>query len=257
MADPPSRLDPWAALRGATLARVGLARAGDTLATGELLAVQAAHAAARDAVHAPLDPSALAEALAPWPSLALRSRAPDRATYLRRPDLGRRLDESSRAALAPRPGGSDLVFVLADGLSAGAVQRHGALLVAACRALLPELSLGPTAIVSQGRVAIGDEVGEALAARAVIVLIGERPGLSVAESLGAYLTWSPRLGRRDSERNCVSNIHSPAGLPLAAAAALLTRLLHGAATLGASGIALKDSPAVLSEERPGSALNPL
>ncbi len=251
MADPPARADPWVALRRATLARVGLARAGDTLAAPELLAFQAAHAAARDAVHAPLDPAALAQALTPWPALTLRSRASDRATYLRRPDLGRRLDEASRATLAPEPGGVDLVFVLADGLSAGAVQRHGAHLVAACRALLPELTIGPTAIVSQARVAIGDEVGEALASRAVIVLIGERPGLSIAESLGAYLTWSPRLGRRDSERNCVSNIHSPDGLPLPAAAALLARLLHGAAILGASGVNLKDSSAALSEERPG------
>ncbi len=245
MAEPPARPDsraslPLATLRGETLARIGLARAGDTLCTAELLALAAAHAAARDAVHAPLDPAALAAELAPWPSLTLRSRAPDRATYLRRPDLGRRLDPASRAALIPEPGGSDLVFVLADGLSASAVQRHAAPLLAACRALLPQLRLGPTAIVTQARVAIGDDIGQALAARAVIVLIGERPGLSVAESLGAYLTWSPRLGRRDSERNCVSNIHSPDGLPLTMAAALLARLLHGAAALGASGISLKE-----------------
>ncbi|MCB1889813.1 MAG: ethanolamine ammonia-lyase subunit EutC [Rhodocyclaceae bacterium] len=237
--------DPWHPLRALTAARIGLGRAGDNLPTDALLRFGMAHAEARDAVHSPLDAAALADALAErgLAPLAVRSEARDRAQYLRRPDLGRRLAEDDRAALAAHPArGADSVLVLADGLSAAAVARHALPLL---DALLPRLSgwtLGPPVIALQARVALGDEIAEALDARQVVMLIGERPGLSSPDSLGAYLTQSPRRGRTDAERNCLSNIR-PEGLPPAAAASRLAHLMVGARALGASGICLKDESA--------------
>jgi len=221
-------LDPWAALRAATPARIGLGRSGDALPVWDVLDFQLAHAKARDAVHRPLDAGAILEAVPG--SLLVRSAVSDRMAYLRRPDLGRRLHEDCRADLVRHgaPGGYDAVFVIADGLSPVGVQRHAVPLLQACLARLPGWSVAPAVIAVQARVALGDEVGELLGARLVAVLIGERPGLSVADSLGAYVTHAPQVGRRDSERNCVSNIH-PGGLSYDAAADMLAWLMTEAA----------------------------
>jgi ethanolamine ammonia-lyase small subunit len=237
--------DPWEALRAVTGARIALGRAGGSLPTAEVLAFAMAHAAARDAVWSALDVDRLSSDLAPLalPMLRLASAAPDRATYLRRPDLGRRLGEASRAALAAAapPGGCDVALVVADGLSATAAQRHAPALLDALAPRLREagLTIGPLSVVTQGRVAVEDEVGAALGARAALVLLGERPGLSSPDSLGAYLVHGPRPGRSDAERNCVSNVR-PEGLPVAAAAALVAWLTVEALRRGLSGVALKD-----------------
>jgi ethanolamine ammonia-lyase small subunit len=203
-----------------------------------MLALQLAHARAREAVHAHLDVETLRAELI-LPSLVVESAAPDRQTYLKRPDLGRRLAPASSAALAQLGGEADLAIVIADGLSALAVQRHAAAVVAALAPRLAAWRLAPVTVARQGRVAIGDEIGRALGARAVLVLIGERPGLSVADGLGAYLTWDPRPGRLDSERNCVSNIGA-AGLSPGRAARTIAWLLGEAGRLGFTGVDLKD-----------------
>jgi len=228
-------VDPWTSLRATTTARIGLGRAGDAPALGSVLSFQLAHARARDAVHLPLDCAALAEAIAPAHSVVVHSQAPDRATYLRRPDLGRRLDPSCRGVLR---GPSDVVFVLADGLSAIAVQRHAPPLLRACLDRLAGWTVGPVVIATQARVAIGDEIGACLGARICAVLIGERPGLSAADSLGVYLTYAPKPGRMDSERNCISNIHG-AGLSYAAAADMLVWLMTEAVRRKLTGVGLK------------------
>ena len=203
-----------ARLREFTPARVGLGRTGVSQQTRDVLAFQLSHAQARDAVHARLEPASLAATIAQIVQgtheisiVRLRSAAPDRAIYLQRPDLGRTLDESARQALVPFTASSfDLSLIVADGLSALAVERHVPPLL---RELLPRLTewkIAPICVVEQGRVAIGDEVGAALHAAISLVLIGERPGLSSPDSLGAYITWHPRPGRTDAERNCISNI---------------------------------------------------
>jgi ethanolamine ammonia-lyase small subunit len=233
--------DPWQALRGFTAARIALGRAGVSLPTDEWLKLSQAHALARDAVHEALDVAALLQALQQqgFDAQHLPSAAPDRATYLRRPDLGRRLAPPAAALLKPAREG--VAVVLADGLSARATQTHALPLL---RALRPRLvaqgqAIGPVVVATQARVALGDEVGQRLQADAVLVLIGERPGLSSPDSLGAYLTWAPRSGRSDAERNCVSNIR-PEGLGVEAAAFRIAWLLHAARALGATGVALKD-----------------
>jgi ethanolamine ammonia-lyase small subunit len=232
--------DPWAVLRSATRARVALGRAGDALPTARELEFRAAHAAARDAVHSPLDVDRLRADL-DGEVLAVASAAPDRATYLQRPDLGRQLAEGTTL-----PGtGADLAVVLADGLSPRAVHAHGPGLAAALIERLPGWSVAPLVVATQARVALGDAIGAALSVRAVVVLIGERPGLSSADSLGVYLTWDPRPGRVDSERNCVSNVRPPHGLSYAQAADTVATLLGAARELGASGVALKDEGPVL------------
>ena len=228
--------DPWAVLRAATRARVALGRAGDALPTARELEFRAAHAAARDAVHQPLDPALVRAALAGRELLEVHSAAPDRATYLQRPDLGRQLAEGTEL---PRVG-ADLAVVVADGLSPRAVHEHATGLVTALLDRLPGWSVAPLVLAHQARVALGDAVGAALGARAVVVLIGERPGLSSADSLGVYLTWDPRPGRADSERNCVSNVRPPHGLSYAQAADTVAALLGAARELGASGVVLKD-----------------
>ncbi|MGY1815583.1 ethanolamine ammonia-lyase subunit EutC [Blastococcus sp. SYSU D00820] len=233
--------DPWTALRRATRARVALGRAGDGLPTARELEFRAAHAAARDAVHAPLDAGLLRTDLAGHEVLEVSSAAPDRATYLQRPDLGRQLADG---AVLPRTG-ADLAVVLADGLSPRAVHAHAPGLVAALLARLPGWSVAPLVVARQARVALGDAIGAALGVRAVVVLIGERPGLSAADSLGAYLTWAPRPGRVDAERNCVSNVRPPHGLSYGQAADTIAALLAAARELGASGVALKDEGPVL------------
>ena len=232
--------DPWTELRRLTPARIALGRVGDGLPTAAHLDFQAAHAAARDAVHATLDVAAVQTALAAdgIDSVAVRSAAPDRATYLLRPDLGRRLPRADVAALPSVPGA--VQFVVCDGLSAIAVERHAAALLATVVPRLRALRLvAPVVIAQQGRVALGDEIGGVMGAAAVAVLIGERPGLTTADSLGVYLTWQPRLGRLDSERNCISNIH-PAGLPVPQAAAKLLWLIEAMYRLQLTGVGLKD-----------------
>lgn len=235
VAEPPA-LDPWARLRTATRARIGLGGIGDAPPLRAVLDFQMAHALARDAVHAPLDLDALEAALQPHPVLRAASLAPDRATYLRRPDLGRRLHAMDDTA----PGPCDIAFVLADGLSATAVQRHAAPVLHACLARLRGWRIAPAVIATQARVALGDEIGERLGARLVAVLIGERPGLSVPDSLGIYLTHAPRPGRRDSERNCISNIHTSGGLTPELAAAKLAWLMREALLRKLTGTGLKD-----------------
>jgi ethanolamine ammonia-lyase small subunit len=227
----------WRDLRRFTPARVALGRVGNGMPTAAHLAFQAAHAAARDAVHARLDVPALQAELG-MPSHVVRSACPDRPTYLRRPDLGRRLDDSDRAALAARPETGKIVFIVCDGLSARAVQRHAAKLLALLDVQTPII------IAEQGRVALGDDIGEALEAEAVAVLIGERPGLSTPDSLGVYLTWQPRRGRHDAERNCISNIHAE-GLAVPLAAAKLSWLIAEMRRLRLTGVDLKDEQPTL------------
>ena len=236
--------DPWAALRAHTAARIALGRSGASLPTAELLRFDAAHAMARDAVHLAFDIEPLRSTLAEhgFETLTLESAAPDRATYLHRPDLGRRLSQRSTAllaGLAPEP--CDVLCVVGDGLSALAVHRHAAPLLIELRPRLEAagLTLGPVVLVHQARVALGDPVGAALRARCVVMLIGERPGLSSPDSLGAYLTFDPRIGRSDAQRNCVSNMR-PEGQTVADAAQRIAWLLAAARRLGATGVGLKD-----------------
>jgi ethanolamine ammonia-lyase small subunit len=236
--------DPWAGLRRHTPARIALGRSGASLPTAEWLRFGLAHAQARDAVQLGLDAAAVESALQALgaTTVVVHSAAADRATYLRRPDLGRRLADADRERLqALATHAPDLAIVVGDGLSARAVHEQAAPLLAALLPLLAAqgLRLAPLVLAHQARVALGDDVGSALAARAVLVLIGERPGLSSPDSLGAYLTWAPRRGRSDAERNCVSNIR-PAGLPPAEAARKLAWLLGAARRLGATGVVLKD-----------------
>jgi ethanolamine ammonia-lyase small subunit len=224
-------------LKAFTPARVGLARAGSSLATAELLRFQLDHARARDAVYFELDPAAIA-----MPHVLVRSAAHDRATFLRRPDLGRTLDEESRALLVR--GVYDAAIVIGDGLSAPAVHHHaGALL----DALLPKLSgwrLAPVTVALQARVALGDEIGEALGARMAVVLIGERPGLTSPDSLGIYLTWDPRRGRNDAQRNCISNVRTE-GIGYELAAHKLHSLMEASRARQISGVGLKEDARLL------------
>ena len=239
MSDLPAR----SSLRDLTPARVALGRTGASLPTAAALRFALDHANARDAVHAALDPGRLEAALYELGLVTVRTRsaAADRCVFLARPDLGRQLAAESRArllALAAEP--TDLAIVVADGLSARALDHVPALLAA----LLPQLRaegwrLAPVAIATQGRVALGDEIARALAARLVLMLIGERPGLSSPDSLGAYLTYDPRPGQTDAGRNCVSNIR-PAGLAPADAARTLAWLITEARRLQLTGVALKD-----------------
>ena len=220
-------------LRQFTSARVGLGRTGNSLPTRELLDFQLAHARARDAVHFPFDSRALAVEIeaARWTPIVLKSAAKNRNEYLRRPDLGRKLDAGSREDLDALQGHFDTVFIVADGLSPLAVHRHATGLL---REMAPDPGT-PVVIVEQGRVAIGDEIGELLHSSLAVVLIGERPGLSSPDSLGVYLTWAPRAGRTDAERNCISNIHAN-GLSTGAAAGMLRLLMNHARLRQMSGI---------------------
>lgn len=242
-------LDPFARFRSATRARIGLGRAGDALPTPALLDFQMAHALARDAVYGTVDWDALAADLplaATGPVIAVHSDAPDRATYLRRPDLGRRLDADSPARLSaarPPAGACDLVLVIADGLSAAAVQAWAAPLTHEILARIPGWQVR-IVTARQARVALGDPVGHALGATLAAVLIGERPGLSVADSLGIYLTYDPRPGRKDSERNCLSNIHAN-GLSPALAAEKLVWLMTEARRRMLTGVDLKEEAPTL------------
>jgi len=225
-------------LRDFTMARVALGRAGNSVPVREMLAFQLAHARARDAVYCPFDAAAMASSLE---GLHVRSAARDRAEYLRRPDLGRRLHPESRARVESHKAEYDAAFVICDGLSALAVEQSAAELIALMRARLAGWSLAPPVVCEQGRVGIGDEIGECLGASLAVVLIGERPGLSAADSMGVYLTWGPRAGRTDAERNCISNIR-PEGLSTHAAGELLLFLMNESRARGLSGVQLKAPP---------------
>ena len=246
--------DLWDAWRDQTRARVALGRVGSALPTTALLTFELDHAQARDAVHQALDVDALDADIKALgvETLRVKSAAADRATYLLRPDLGRRLDETSRVALERSDRSQcDVALVVADGLSALGVQRHAAAFLAAAIPLFEELSVGPVVIAEQGRVALGDEIGVLLKARVVVVAIGERPGLTSPDSLGLYLTFAPGIGRHDAERNCISNVR-PEGLAPAAAAAKLAWLLRASLRRALSGVGLKDESGLLDAPRGSS-----
>jgi ethanolamine ammonia-lyase small subunit len=233
----------WTHLRSLTAARIGLKRTGAALATGPLLDFKLAHACARDAVRELLDEPRLIADIAALglPVLAVASAAEDRQRYLMRPDLGRRLAPGAEATLAPHGSGFDVVFVVADGLSARAVQTHAKPVLAEVLARLRAegLRIAPLVIARHGRVAIGDEIATALCADCVVVLIGERPGLTAPDSMGAYLTWQPSLRTTDADRNCVSNIR-PEGIGYSDAAFKLAYMLRSIRAGRLSGVQLKD-----------------
>jgi ethanolamine ammonia-lyase small subunit len=236
--------ETWDAIRAVTPARVALGRAGGSLPTAAHLRFRADQARARDAVTQGFDAARLASTLteAGHPAVALSSAAMSREEYIRRPDLGRVLSDTSRTSLrslAAEP--CDLAIVLCDGLSPLAVERHGLELVDAIASSerLAQWLLGPVTVVSNGRVAVGDDVGTILGSRFVLVLIGERPGLSVPESVGAYLTFEPAPARTDAQRNCVSNIHDQ-GLSIDGAARRIVGLAVRASMLGLTGVGLND-----------------
>ena len=236
--------DPWTALKAFTAARIALGRSGTSMPLREALAIQLAHAQARDAVYSALALEPLRAGLRQLglPIIEVQSRASTRQQYLQRPDWGRQLAASSRTRLAARATAeADLAIVLADGLSATAINDHALPLL---HQLLPMLQaagfrLAPITLAEQARVALGDEIGQLLRARLVLMLIGERPGLSAPNSLGAYFTYGPRPGLTDEARNCVSNIR-PEGLAYPAAAATLFYLLQEARRRQLSGVGLKD-----------------
>jgi ethanolamine ammonia-lyase small subunit len=239
---PQADVDAWAELRRITPARIGLPRVGASIATASSLALRLAHARARDAVHEALDVARLAADLCAVGQEVLRvaSQAVDRQTYLMRPDHGRALAPDSATTLRQYAQGYDVAFVVADGLSATAVQHHAAPVLQRVVTALPKSwRIAPLVIARLGRVAIGDAIAEALQAECVAILIGERPGLSAPDSMGAYLTYQPRENTTDAERNCISNIH-PTGVGYDDAAFKLTRLLFAMRARKISGVALKD-----------------
>lgn len=250
--------NPWRSLQQFTAARIGLGRVGNSIPTNELLAFQLAHAQAKDAVHTPLDVNRLADELSELQTVLLpdieadvqlvHSSAQDRMVYLQRPDLGRQLDHASYQTLADEfeyhPHQYDVAIVVADGLSSRAVQDHAAPLIKALIAQLQsdasnDWSIAPLTLVQQGRVAVGDDIGELLHAKTVLVLIGERPGLSSPDSLGMYLTWAPKRGLDDASRNCISNVR-PQGLSYEEASRRAFYLLTESRRLKLSGVNLKD-----------------
>jgi len=241
--------DPWANLRAYTAARIALGRTGSSVPLRESLAFRLAHAHARDAVYSVLDTERLAAELTALglPVCQVRSQAPDRQHYLQRPDWGRKLTKESAAYLREyAPVATDVALILADGLSATATNRH---VLPLLRLLVPQLQragfrLAPIALAEQARVALSDEIGAALHARLALILIGERPGLSAPDSLGAYLTYHPRPGLTDEARNCVSNIR-PEGLPYPAAAEKLFYLVQESLRRQLSGVQLKDETGLL------------
>ncbi|WP_158751950.1 ethanolamine ammonia-lyase subunit EutC [Acidobacterium sp. S8] len=232
--------NPWTRLRSFTGARLALGRAGDSLPTREVLEFGLAHAQARDAVHHALNTEALTLDIAAQclESITVQSAAQDRAEYLRRPDLGRKLNAESHSRLTSLSK-CDLVFIVADGLSAIAPEHHAIPMLQQMKHTLESWQIAPVIIATQARVALGDEIGELLKAEMTVMLIGERPGLSSPDSLGIYLTYDPRVGRTDADRNCISNVR-PEGLSYEAAAHKLYHLMLAAHKIGHSGVALKD-----------------
>jgi ethanolamine ammonia-lyase small subunit len=236
--------DPWWHLARLTPARIALGHAGCALPTREVLKFALAHARARDAVHTRFDVERIEAAIRAvgFETLTVVSAAASREIYLRRPDLGRRLSSASRAMLEARTAPAvDLVLVVADGLSSSAVHAQAVPLIAALRPLIAQAGwhAGPVVLAGEARVALGDEIGALIKARAVVLLVGERPGLSSPDSLGVYLTFAPKIGRTDAERNCLSNIREE-GLAPQAAAVKVIWLLREAFRRQLTGIALKD-----------------
>lgn len=237
--------DPWITLRDFTQARIAQGRVGCGLPTKALLDFQLAHASARDAVQQVWDVASFAgdvEKLG-LEQLILETQVISREQYLQRPDIGRRLAQSSRELLASRAGETvDLALIVCNGLSSTAVDEHGLALLQTVVAAYAELGLriAPICLVANGRVALADEIGAMLNARLAVIIVGERPGLSAADSLGMYLTYAPKPGNTDAERNCISNIRPPAGLSFKAAAIKLAYLSEQALRCGFSGVALKD-----------------
>lgn len=243
--------DPWSGLRRFTEARIALGRTGDALPTRRVLEFQLAHAQARDAVRLPLDTARMTRSLEAFDPIVVASRADTRERYLRNPELGRRLGSESRARLKAGPYAA--AIVVADGLSARAVHENAVALVLSLREHLPRWRVSPAVIAVQARVALGDEIAEALQAVLAVMLIGERPGLSASDSLGAYITWRPKPGlTRDAERNCVSNIRA-GGLPADRAAFRIAALMTMAQRRQLTGTSLKedDAIALFSTDRSG------
>ncbi|MBU4626625.1 ethanolamine ammonia-lyase subunit EutC [Pseudomonas sp. BF61] len=257
MKEPPVQIDtpesdnPWLELRRLTPARIALGRTGTSIPTGAQLDFQFAHAQARDAVHLPFDHTGLSSQMAERgrDSLLLHSAAPDRHSYLQRPDLGRRLSDESAQTLRDyaqaNPGGVDLAVVVADGLSALAVHKHTVPFLTRMeeQTHAEGWSLSPVILVEQGRVAVADEIGQLLGAKMVVILIGERPGLSSPDSLGLYFTYNPKVGLTDAYRNCISNVRLE-GLSYGMAAHRLLYLMREACRRQLSGVNLKDEAQV-------------
>ncbi|WP_095114092.1 ethanolamine ammonia-lyase subunit EutC [Pseudomonas sp. Irchel 3H7] len=247
--------NPWLELRRLTPARIALGRTGTSLPTSAQLDFQFAHAQARDAVHLPFDHAGLSAQLNERgrESLLLHSAAVDRNSYLQRPDLGRKLSEESAQALreyaAAHPGGVDLAIVVADGLSALAVHRHTLPFLTRLEEQMSAdgWSMAPVVLVEQGRVAVGDEIGQLLGAKMLVMLIGERPGLSSPDSLGLYFTYNPKIGLTDAYRNCISNVRLE-GLSYGMAAHRLLYLMREACRRQLSGVNLKDEAQVQTLE---------
>ncbi|WP_285409396.1 ethanolamine ammonia-lyase subunit EutC [Pseudomonas sp. FR229a] len=239
--------NPWLELRRLTPARIALGRTGTSLPTRAQLDFQFAHAQARDAVHLAFDHAEISSQLSERgrETLLLHSAAPDRDSYLQRPDLGRKLNDESAQALrgyaSAHPGGVDLVIVVADGLSALAVHRHTLPFLTRLEEQMSGdgWSVAPVVLVEQGRVAIGDEIGQLLGAKMLVMLIGERPGLSSPDSLGLYFTYAPKVGLTDAYRNCISNVRLE-GLSYGMAAHRLLYLMREACRRQLSGVNLKD-----------------
>ena len=257
---PVDQQNPLLELRRLTPARIALGRTGTSMPTTAQLDFQYAHAQARDAVHLPFDHAALGTQLAARgrESLLLHSAATDRNSYLQRPDLGRKLSEASvqtlREYAAANPGGVDLAIVVADGLSALAVHRHTVPFLTRMEEQIEAegWSVSPVVLVEQGRVAVADEIGELLGARMVVILIGERPGLSSPDSLGLYFTYNPKIGLTDAYRNCISNVRLE-GLSYGMAAHRLLYLMREACRRQLSGVNLKDEAQVHTlESEPGT-----
>jgi len=245
--------DEWIALRRFTQARIALGRTGHALPTGAQLEFQLAHAEARDAVHFPWDMTAFAAELRGLVEepLLLETCVSDRDEYLRRPDLGRLLSDASRDRLRQAgAAGADVALIVTNGLSSTAVERHGLPLLQAILSGYGErgLRLAPVCLVANGRVALADDIGSALGVRVAVIVVGERPGLSAADSLGIYLTHGPRPGNCDAQRNCISNIRPPEGMGYEAAAATLLYLTVEAMRRGLSGVALKDETGSFNPE---------
>jgi ethanolamine ammonia-lyase small subunit len=244
-----AQIDPWQHLKTFTRARIALGRVGSSLPTKEVLDFGLSHAMARDAVHLALDVDALETELRDleFDVIRVHSKAQDRQSYLIRPDWGRRLDQASihqlnqKKPLQP----IDFMIVIGDGLSSMAVARHVAPLIAEIKKIAPaEWHMGALVIASQARVALADEIAEVMGAKMVAMLIGERPGLSSPDSLGIYLTYQPKVGLSDADRNCISNVR-PEGLSYKAAAKKLVWLAKEAHRLKASGVTLKDESDVV------------
>jgi ethanolamine ammonia-lyase small subunit len=240
--------DPLISLREFTAARIAIGRTGNSIPLKQSLEFKLAHAHARDAVYSVLDADGLINSLKVFklPVLHLHSKATNRAKYLKRPDKGRQLNEESIDQLKDYKTGYDVAIIIADGLSAEAVNGHAFSLLKLLVPMLLEtqLALAPICLVEQGRVAIGDDIAHGLGAKLCILLIGERPGLSSADSIGAYLTFNPKPGLTDESRNCISNIR-PKGLPFKPAAQKIFYLVQEALSRKLSGVGLKDNEGLL------------